>query len=320
MRSPTSFLGGFLDIEASHLAVSKAEDVFNRLVLQPVRLVLKRLAFEIVDGLPNLCDDCVVSSPVEAHRFDVRTDHGPLAGPVLAHGLATVNVAAIHAVGPSDIIGKHGQHAIDIPRVEAVVDAFQDFDITVHRALSSVVPVLHQGTEAIYICTYASEDRTVQARNLTDMDVLSTPGHLISLAARGFARLSEARLKPLGFGVGHLPVLVALRDGRASTQRDLARFAKIEQPPMAQMLARMERDGLIQRIPDPADGRSSYVSMTQAAAARLPSAVATLLRGNREALSGFTDEEAAQLVALLTRLIANLDRVASVEASPRAPS
>ena len=59
-----------------------------------------------------------------------------------------------------------------------------------------------------------------------DLDVLSTPGHLISLAARGFARLSEARLKPLGFGVGHLPVLVALQDGRASTQRDLARFAK----------------------------------------------------------------------------------------------
>jgi MarR family transcriptional regulator for hemolysin len=152
------------------------------------------------------------------------------------------------------------------------------------------------------------------------MDVLSTPGHLISLAARGFARLSEARLKPLGFGVGHLPVLVALRDGRASTQRDLARFAKIEQPPMAQMLARMERDGLIQRMPDPADGRSSRVSMTQAAEARLPSAVANLLRGNREALSGFTDAEAAQLVALLTRLIANLDRIASVEASPRAPA
>jgi MarR family transcriptional regulator for hemolysin len=93
-----------------------------------------------------------------------------------------------------------------------------------------------------------------------DLDVLSTPGRLISLAARGFARLSEARLKPLGFGVGHLPVLVALQDGQASTQRDLARFAKIEQPPMAQMLARMERDGLIQRAPDPADGRSSRIT------------------------------------------------------------
>jgi DNA-binding MarR family transcriptional regulator len=153
-----------------------------------------------------------------------------------------------------------------------------------------------------------------------DLDVLSTPGHLISLAARGFARLSEARLKPLGFGVGHLPVLVALQDGQACTQRDLARFAKIEQPPMAQMLARMERDGLIQRAPDPTDGRSSRITLTEAAKARLPDAVAVLLRGNREVLHDFTGEEAKLLVALLTRLIANLDQVASAEASPGTPT
>jgi len=146
-----------------------------------------------------------------------------------------------------------------------------------------------------------------------DLDVLSTPGDLISLAARGFARLSEARLKPLGFGIGHLPVLVALQDGRASTQRDLARFAKIEQPPMAQMLARMERDGLIQRAPDPSDRRSSRITLTEVAKARMPDAIAALLQGNREVLRDFTDEEAGLLVALLTRLIANLDQVASVE-------
>ena len=145
-----------------------------------------------------------------------------------------------------------------------------------------------------------------------DLDVLSTPGHLISLASRGFARLSEARLKPLGFGIGHLPVLVALQDGRASTQRDLARFAKIEQPPMAQMLARMERDELIQRTPDPADGRSSWITLTEAAETRLPDAIAVLLQGNREALSGLDDEEAGMLVNLLTRLIENLDRIAGV--------
>jgi MarR family transcriptional regulator for hemolysin len=143
-----------------------------------------------------------------------------------------------------------------------------------------------------------------------DLDVLSTPGHLISLAARGFARLSEQRLKPLGFGVGHLPVLVALRDGRASTQRDLARFAKVEQPPMAQMLARMERDGLIranarprrwpQQPHHPDGGR-------RGAPARRGR---VLLQGNREALRGFTDAEAGVLVDLLTRLIANLDRMA----------
>jgi DNA-binding MarR family transcriptional regulator len=148
-------------------------------------------------------------------------------------------------------------------------------------------------------------------------DVLSTPGHLISLAARGFTRLSESRLKPLGFGVGQLPVLVALQNGNASTQRDLARFAKVEQPPMAQMLARMERDGLIERTPDPADGRSSRIMLTEAARESMPEAIATLFQGNREALDGFTRQESEQLVGLLTRLIANLDKIAGADPNSR---
>lgn len=149
------------------------------------------------------------------------------------------------------------------------------------------------------------------SRKAVDMrkDVLSTPGHLISLAARGFARLSEARLKPLGFGVGHIPVLIALQTGTAKTQRDLARFARVEQPPMAQMLTRMERDGLIRRTPDPDDGRSSLIALTDTASATLPEACETLFAGNREALEDFSKEEGDQLVSLLGRLIANLDRM-----------
>ena len=97
----------------------------------------------------------------------------------------------------------------------------------------------------------------------------------------------------------------------AGSGSDLTSFAKIEQPPMAQMLARMERDGLIQRAPDPADGRSSHITLTEVAEARLPDAVAALLQGNHEVLRDFTDEEVGLLVDLLTRLIANLDRVTS---------
>ena len=153
----------------------------------------------------------------------------------------------------------------------------------------------------------------MQIDNTDELEVLSTPGHLISLAARGFARLSEARLKPLGFGLGYLPVLVALKSGHAETQRELARFARMEQPSMAQMLVRMERDGLIRRTPDPADGRSSLISLTKLAKARLPDACAVLFQGNREALGNFTDEETGRLAVLLTRLIANLDSIASSE-------
>jgi len=81
----------------------------------------------------------------------------------------------------------------------------------------------------------------------------------------------------------------------------------------------MERDGLIQRTPDPVDGRSSLISLTQTAETRMPGAIETVLQGNREALRGFTDKEAVQLIALLKRVIVNLDRIASAEASPPVP-
>jgi MarR family transcriptional regulator, transcriptional regulator for hemolysin len=141
------------------------------------------------------------------------------------------------------------------------------------------------------------------------MEILTTPGHLVSLAARGFTRLSEARVRPLGLGVGQVPVLVALQERRADTQRDLARFARVGQPPMAQMLARMERDGLIERRPDPDDRRCQRVFPTDLARSRLPGGCEAVLQGNRDALAGFSEAERSQLVDLLTRLIANLDRI-----------
>lgn len=152
------------------------------------------------------------------------------------------------------------------------------------------------------------------------VEVLSTPGHLISVAARSFARLSEVRLKPLGFGLGNIPVLVALEGNAAMSQRDLAYFARIEQPSMAQMLTRMRRDGLIDRQPDPSDGRSAQISLTDSARSRLPHACETLFQGNDEALRGFTEEEASQLVALLSRLIANLDEMNGACEGPKSRS
>jgi MarR family transcriptional regulator for hemolysin len=286
----------------------------DSLVFKPVRRPREWFTVEVADGLANLSNDRAIRRSMKTHRLDMRADHAPLARPVRADGLATMDVATIHTIGPGDVIGERRQHAVYVPRVEAIVQALEELDIIIHWLSSWHGARVVAVAVYIYICTYTLLwRRLMQGASVMDLNVLSTPGHLISLAARGFARLSEARLKPLGFGVGHLPVLVALQDGQASTQRDLARFARIEQPPMAQMLARMERDGLIRRAPDPDDGRSSRITLTEIARARLPDAVAALLRGNREVLRDFTDDEARLLIALLTRLIANLDQVASAE-------
>ena len=50
--------------------------------------------------------------------------------------------------------------------------------------------------------------------------------------------------------MSHLPVLRALVHGRALSQKDLAEQARVEQPTMAEMLVRMERDGVVEREPN----------------------------------------------------------------------
>jgi DNA-binding MarR family transcriptional regulator len=133
------------------------------------------------------------------------------------------------------------------------------------------------------------------------------PGHYFSRIARAMARIGDARLKPLGFATAQLPVLTALRDGSAKPQGELARWAKVEQPTMAQLLARRERDGIIRREPDPRDRRSSLVSLTEEARAKLPAGRKVLEEGNRDATAGLSEAEVATLVGLMQRVLANLD-------------
>lgn len=144
---------------------------------------------------------------------------------------------------------------------------------------------------------------------MTDWDLFENPAPLINMASRSFARLGERRVKALGFNIGQLPVLYLLRNGAQMSQKELAKFAKIEQPSMAQMLARMERDGLIRRTPDPADGRSSLVSLTEAALAKLPAARDALDEGQELVLAGFSEDEVQMLLQLMRRLNQNLERM-----------
>jgi MarR family transcriptional regulator, transcriptional regulator for hemolysin len=103
-----------------------------------------------------------------------------------------------------------------------------------------------------------------------DWDPSRNPGHYFSRIARALTRIGDARLRPIGFATAQLPVLAALKDSEAMSQTELARWAKVEQPSMAQMLARMEREGMIERRPDPRDRRASLVSLTEQARARRP--------------------------------------------------
>ena len=139
-------------------------------------------------------------------------------------------------------------------------------------------------------------------------------------ASRLMLRLHDGRLKAHGLSMGQMPVLDALMDGGSRSQKEIAAHAGVKQPTMAELLARMERDGVVERTPDPEDGRGSRISLTAWAKKRLAPARATLVAGAEQAVAGFGAAEIATLRGLLERVVANLEAAEAAEAPARSRS
>ena len=129
---------------------------------------------------------------------------------------------------------------------------------------------------------------------------------MINLCARVFERRMAEALAPLGLSPAYLPVIFTLSATGGTTQAELARSAEIEQPTMALTLRRMERDGIISRIPDETDRRRAIVHLTPRAEALVPQIEAIAESINRRAFDEMPADSSAQLIDLLTRAAANL--------------
>ena len=135
---------------------------------------------------------------------------------------------------------------------------------------------------------------------------MSAPTFWINQASRMIMRRFEERLRPLGFGVAYLPVAVTLDEHGALQQKELLDHVAIEQPTMTALLARMERDRLVVRKPDPDDARARRVSLTAHGKRVLEDVKATLPHVVDDALVGVTTEDQATLLRILRRIVENL--------------
>ena len=133
-------------------------------------------------------------------------------------------------------------------------------------------------------------------------------GYQVNHAARLFAQALHQRIAPLGVVPGQFAQLLALFEADGQTQRELCEQVGIEQPTMANTLQRMERDGLVRREPDPADGRRARVLLTDRARELEGPLVAAARAVNATATRGLNAPEVAAVLAALTRIIANLEK------------
>ena len=135
----------------------------------------------------------------------------------------------------------------------------------------------------------------------------SSLGYQVNHLARLLALALRRRIEALGVVPGQFAQLLALYEQDGLTQSELSRRVRIEQPTMAVTLRRMERDGLVERVPDPSDGRRALVMLTAHARRLEPDLTAAAREVNAVALDGLSTSDIDGFMRTLDRLIANLE-------------
>jgi MarR family transcriptional regulator, organic hydroperoxide resistance regulator len=137
-------------------------------------------------------------------------------------------------------------------------------------------------------------------------DASDNLGFLLVQLCRAHRNQLDAALGRLGLHVGQEHAVYQLARAEGIPQSQLAQSLFIDVSTATKMLARLERDGIIARSPDPHDGRVSLVSLTPHGRSLVEPVVATWAAIEAQLRLGMTEAEQALLRRLLAHMVRNL--------------
>ena len=137
-------------------------------------------------------------------------------------------------------------------------------------------------------------------------DKSRSAGVLASEVARLYAAELQRRLAPLALSPAQFLVLSELWATDGLTQSELAARLGVEQATMANTLARMQRDRLIERRPHPDDRRSQLVWLTDKARGLEGAAVSATIEVNQAVLKGLPPAERELFLSMLGRVVSGM--------------
>ncbi|MDI2027905.1 MarR family transcriptional regulator [Saccharopolyspora sp. TS4A08] len=121
------------------------------------------------------------------------------------------------------------------------------------------------------------------------------------VAARGRELLAHA-LAGEGLRLSHYAVLAAVAEHGPTAQAELVRRLEIDRKDVVGLLNDLQARHLVQRRPDPADGRKNAVSVTDEGRATLQRCAALAEQANQQLLAPLSATERELLITLLARL------------------
>lgn len=113
-------------------------------------------------------------------------------------------------------------------------------------------------------------------------------------------------VQEIGLSAGQPPVLLSLAVKNLQTQKELCEFIQIKPASMTDVLKRMERDELIERIRDENDLRSMRVSLTDKGMGKYHEFIKKGATIDEVGFRGFSAEEKDVFLNLLMRILENV--------------
>ena len=172
-----------------------------------------------------------------------------------------------------------------------------------HRAAAASTRRSHQATphQATPLSAASSPDP------LSSLDPLSQFGFLLKDVSRLYSRNAEHHVAGLGLTIAQCRVLGYLQREEGISQSRLADLVDADPMTLGRQVARMVDEGLIERRPNPEDGRAHSLFLRRKATLLLDRIWPHCERSRAEALAGLSPEERTQLMRLMERVQDNLE-------------
>ncbi len=141
-------------------------------------------------------------------------------------------------------------------------------------------------------------------------------GWLTADTARLLRTVFARRVREVGLTRAQWQALTRINRRSGMSQSELAEMMEIEKAPAGRIVDRLQEKGWIERRAEPSDRRINRIYLTEQGA-RIHAAIAPLADATvRDALAGLTPAEQARLVALMSKVKAQLTTLAASD--PRA--
>ena len=151
-----------------------------------------------------------------------------------------------------------------------------------------------------------------------DLSAMELTARLLRAAAL-VERETGAYLGGLGLSRGEFDVLTALRRaGAPQSPGSLRTVTLVSAAAITKRVAALQKSGLVQRSPNPADGRGALISLTPAGLRAVDVAFPEVLSIEQHLLAGLSAGQHARAVASLRQILASAEREPSQQ--PDVPS